>query len=112
MTILYGNTIKYGVRFETKEEAIERVYKGLRHPTESLNFSVRDYGYLGGYGEHYYNLHVVDGKLYYTKGSRKYAFAEAFTGDRWEAEDVLNVVEARVVKELTEYHAREEATAR
>jgi hypothetical protein len=116
MTISYGHVIKYGVKFETKKEAIERVYKALLDKTDPLNFIVLEYGYIGGccggYGECYYNLHVVDGKLYYTQGDRNRAFAEAFTGDRWEAEDVLEAVEARIVKELADYHARKEAAAR
>ena len=100
MTIKY-NTIKYGTHFETKEEAIKRVYKSLIYSSEPLQFRVLD---------HYrdsHRLQVVDGKLYYCDKNRH--FKEAFADDKWEADDVLNAVEARIVKELEEYRIAEEA---
>ena len=101
------NTIKYGTKFETKEEAIERVYKSLAGSCfnpEYPSFSV-PYNNALGFGER--NLEVVDDKLYYK--DKKRAFKEAFTGEDWEADEILVAVEARIVKILNEYNAREEA---
>ena len=90
--------IKYGTHFESKDEAVERVYKSLHrgHSTPCVRVN-------------YYNdcpLFVVDGKLYYNSDT---AFKNAFTGDNWEAPEVLDIVEARIVKELEEYRIAEEA---
>lgn len=90
-------TIKYGTHFESKDEAVERVYESLhrRHsmPCVRVNYDDR-------------RLFVVDGKLYYNSDT---AFKNAFTGDNWEAPEVLDIVEARIVKELEEYRIAEEA---
>ena len=90
-------TIKYGTHFESKDEAVERVYQSLhrRHSTPCVRANYDDHP-----------LFVVDGKLYY---GRDTAFKYAVTGDDWEAPEVLDIVEARIVKELEEYRIAEEA---
>ena len=98
-------TIKYGTHFETKEEALERVYKSLIYSSEPLEFRVRN-----SYSDRYeLELDVVNGKLCAKKNGSKYEFKDCFTGDNWEADEVLVAVEARVVKELNEYRIAEAA---
>lgn len=92
--------IKYGTHFESKDEAVERVYKSCVCSSSPLRFQVRD-NYRGSS----YDLHVENGKLF----SGSYTFKECFTDKNWEAPEVLDIVEARIVKELEEYRIAEEA---
>lgn len=97
------NIIKYGTHFETKEEAISRVCNKLRYTSEPLKFRV------------YYNhkpedLQIIDGKLCFRGHGHEYiGFKIAFTGDNWEADDVIDVVETRIIKDLEDYRIAEEA---
>lgn len=101
-------TIKYGTHFETKEEAVERVFKDLARPSYNPEHPAfwlphrctRDFSMCART-----DLHVVDNKLY----CEETHFKAFFKGEAWEDDDVLNIVEARIVKILNEYNAREEA---
>lgn len=96
--------IKYGTHFESKDEAVARVYKSCVCSSSPLRFQVRD-NYRGSS----YDLYVENGKLFSKRHGDGYTFKECFTGDNWEAPEVLDIVEARIVKELEEYRIAEEA---
>lgn len=96
--------IKYGTHFESKDEAVERVYQSCVCSSSPLRFRVRDN--RKNFSD---DLYVENGKLFGKMYGNRYTFKEFFTGDDWEAPEVLDIVEARIVKELEEYRIAEEA---
>lgn len=103
----YGK-VPYGTKItmETKEEAIERVYEQLKKSEGHFFF---DDGYYSANNR----LYIINGHLcfypyYVPNADKKYHFCDA-NSLKNEDPEVLEIVEARVIKEIQEYEATEKA---